>query len=69
MYWHGLEVTLMSKQTLQAEKQYYIARSIAKSMLVKGIIDEDVFTVIDTNLLEKYQPISATLLSDTSLTL
>lgn len=59
----------MSKQQFQAEKQYYIALSIAKSMLEKGIIDEGVFTVIDTKLLEKYRPISATLLSGKSLTL
>lgn len=57
------EVSQMSEKQFQAEKLYYISLSIAKSMLEKGIIDQEVFTIIDTKLLEKYRPISATLLS------
>ena len=53
----------MSEKRFQAEELYYISISIAKSMLEKGIIDKEVFTIIDTKLLEKYRPISATLLS------
>ncbi len=48
---------------------YYISISIAKSMFQKGVIDEEVLAIIDTNLLEKYRPISATLLSGRPLTL
>lgn len=59
----------MSEKEFQAEKLYYISISVAKSMLQKGVIDEDVLTVIDTKLLEKYRPISATLLSGNPLTL
>ena len=58
----------MNKQEFQTEKQYYISHSIAVSMLEKGIIDKDVFTEIDTKLIEKYRPISATLLSGNPLT-
>ena len=50
------------------KKLYYISISIAKSMLEKGVIDREVFAIIDTKLLEKYRPISATLLSGNPLT-
>ena len=59
----------MSDKEFQAEKLYYISVSIAKSMLRKGIIDEEVLAIIDTKLLEKYRPISAVLLSGKALTL
>ena len=62
------EVLQMSEKQFQAEKLYYISISIAKSMLEKGVIDREVFAVIDTKLLEKYRPISATLLSGNPLT-
>ena len=48
---------MMSEKEFQAEKLYYISVSIAKSMLEKGVIDREVYTIIDTNLLEKYRPI------------
>ncbi len=53
----------MTKEQFQAEKLYYISFSIAKSMLEKGVIDEEVFATIDEKLLEKYRPVSATLLA------
>lgn len=59
----------MSEKEFQAEKLYYISMSIAKSMFRKGVIDEEVLTIIDTKLLEKYRPVSATLLSGNPLTL
>ncbi|MCI8710423.1 MAG: hypothetical protein HFG99_12840 [Dorea sp.] len=42
--------------------------SIAKSMLEKGIIDREVLAIIDTKLLEKYRPVSGTLLAGKPLT-
>ena len=48
----------MDEKEFEAEKLYYISMSIAKSMLEKGIIDEEVLAIIDTKLLEKYRPIS-----------
>lgn len=59
----------MSEKEFQAEKQYHISLSIAKSMFQKGVIDEEVLTIIDTKLLEKYRPVSSTLLSGKPLTL
>ncbi len=44
----------MTEEQFQAEKLYYISISIAKSMLEKGIIDEEVLAIIDTKLLEKH---------------
>lgn len=58
----------MNENQYRAEMLYYISISIAKSMLKKGIIDREVYSVIDTNLLKKYKPISAVLLSEKSLT-
>lgn len=53
----------MDEKEFEAEKLYYISMSIAKSMLEKGIIDEEVLAIIDTKLLEKHRPISGTLLA------
>ena len=48
------------EEWFQAEELYYL--SIAKSMLKKGIIDEEVLAIIDKKLLEKYRPASGMLL-------
>ena len=53
----------MDEKEFEAEKLYYISMSIAKSMLEKGIIDEEVLAIIDTKLLEKYRPTLGTLLA------
>jgi hypothetical protein len=53
----GLEVTLVSKEQFEREKNYRIAISIAKGMLDKGVIDQDDFSVIDNMLSEKYCPV------------
>lgn len=58
----------MTDEQFRAEKLYYISLSIAKSMLRKGVINEEVLAVIDTKLLEKYRPISGTLLAGKPLT-
>jgi len=58
----------MNEEQFQAEKMYYISLSVAKSMLQKGVIDEEVLSIIDTKLLEKFRPVSATLLSGNPLT-
>ena len=59
----GLEEGQMTEEQFRAEKLYYISLSIAKSMLEKGVIDREVFAIIDTKLLEKYRPVSGTLLA------
>ena len=62
-------VAAMNEKQLEAEQQYYLAILVAKSMFQSGIISAEVLAIIDTKLLEKWQPISATLLSDNTLTL
>ena len=52
-----------AKEQFELEKLYYISISIAKTMLQRGIIDEEVYAIIDTILLEMYRPISAILIS------
>lgn len=58
----------MSEKQFQAEKLYYVSVSIAKSMLEKGVINRELFAVIETKLLEKYRSVSATLLTGKPLT-
>ena len=60
----GLEVMRMKRN----EINYYISLSIAKSMLNQGVVSEQSYRVIVTNLLEKYRPVSAVLLSEKPLT-
>ena len=62
------EAGQMTEEQFRAEKLYYISLSIAKSMLEKGVIDREVFTIIDTKLLEKYRPVLGTLLAGKPLT-
>lgn len=50
------------EEWFQAEELYYISLSIAKSMLKKGIIDDELLIIIDKKLLEKYRPASGMLL-------
>lgn len=58
----------MDKEQFRAERLYQLSRSVAKSMLEKGVISEKEFSEIDTILLKKYKPILGTLLSGKPLT-
>lgn len=58
----------MDKREFRAERLYLMSRSVAESMLKKGILSEDEFTQIDTILLKKYRPTLGTLLSGKPLT-
>ena len=53
----------MNEELFNAEKLYQVTMTIAKSMLVKGIITKEEYAVIDTKMLEKYRPILGILLS------
>ena len=46
-----------------AEKLYYMSLSIAKSMLEKDVIDQEMLAVINEKLLEKYHPVMGMLLA------
>lgn len=58
-------VSHMTEIQFQAEKRYQVAISMAKSLLEKGLLTQAEYAVIDTNLLEKFQPALGTLLSET----
>lgn len=58
----------MDKEQFRAERLYQLSRSVAKSMLEKGVISEKEFSEIDTILLKKYRPTLGTLLSGKPLT-
>ena len=60
----GLEVMRMKRN----EINYYISLSIVKSMLNQGVVSEQSYHEIVTNLIEKYRPVSAVLLSEKPLT-
>ena len=57
-------VSHMTEIHFQAEKRYQVAISMAKSLLEKGILTQEEYAVIDTILLEKFQPALGTLLSE-----
>ena len=56
-------VMKVRKEQFQAERLYLMSRSVAKSMLKKGISSEDEYMEMDTILFEKYRPILSTLLA------
>ena len=57
-------VSHMTEIQFQAEKRYQVAISMAKALLEKGLLTPEEYVVIDTNLLEKFQPALGTLLSE-----
>lgn len=61
-------VMAMSEKEYKDEKLYYLSISVAQSMLRKGAISTETYKQIDTKLLEKYRPISGTLLAGIPLT-
>ena len=62
------EVVIVNDDQFESEKLYYLSISIAKSMLEKDVIDEELFALIDSRLKEKYKPVSAILLTGKPLT-
>jgi hypothetical protein len=62
----GLEVIHMSKKDFERETDYMLSIQIAKNLLEKGLLTEEEYAVIDTKLIEKYQPKFGTLFSETT---
>jgi hypothetical protein len=62
----GLEVICMSKKDFERETDYMLSIQIAKNLLEKGLLTEEEYAVIDTKLIEKYQPKFGTLFSETT---
>lgn len=61
-------VMAMSETTFQAELQYQTAISIAKSLRSQGLLTEEEYAVIDTNLHNIFTPSLGTLLSENDWT-
>ena len=59
----------MSETAFQAELQYQTAISIAKNLLSQGLLNEEEYAVIDTNLNKIFAPSLGTLLSEIDWTL
>lgn len=57
----------MSETTFQAELQYQTAISIAKNLRSQGLLTEEEYAVIDTNLQAAFSPSLGTLLSENGL--
>ena len=57
----------MSETMFKVELQYQFALSIAKNLLSKGLLTEEEYAVIDTNLVQILHPTLGTLLSQNHL--
>ena len=60
-------VTEMSDSMFNAELQYQAAISIAKNLRSRGLLTEEEYAVIDTNLQAAFSPSLGTLLSENDL--
>lgn len=63
----GLEVAGMSEEQFGSEKLYQATMSMAKNLLIKGIVSTDEYKQIDTIFREKYKPSLGILFSDIDL--
>jgi hypothetical protein len=54
----------MSEERLRDDMLYRAALSMAKTMLEKGLITEEEYAQIDTDLLAEFHPYLGTLLSE-----
>lgn len=59
----------MSEAAFQAELQYQTAVSIAKKLRSQGLLTDEEYAVIDTNLHSTFAPSLGTLLSENDWTL
>ena len=56
-------VMAMNEDQFEREKLYQATMNMFRSMLKKGLITEEQYTIIDTKMLQKYQPLLGTLLN------
>ena len=54
-------VMAMNEDQFEREKLYQATMNMFRSMLKKGLITEEQYTIIDTKMLQKYQPLLGTL--------
>jgi hypothetical protein len=55
------EVMAVNEDQFEREKLYQASMNMFQAMLKDGIITEEQYTIIDTKMREKYQPIIGTL--------
>ena len=61
-------VMAMNEDQFEREKLYQATMNMFRSMLKKGLITEEQYAIIDTKMLQKYQPLLATLFAAQPLT-
>ena len=61
-------VMAMNEDQFEREKLYQATMNMFRSMLKKGLITEEQYAIIDTKMLQKYQPLLGTLFAAQTLT-
>lgn len=61
-------VMAMNEDQFEREKLYQTTMNMFRSMLKKGLITEEQYAIIDTKMLQKYQPLLGTLFAAQPLT-
>ena len=61
-------VMAMNEDQFEREKLYQATMNMFRSMLKKGLITEKQYAIIDTKMLQKYQPLLGTLFASQPLT-
>ena len=61
-------VMAMNEDQFEREKLYQATMNMFRSMLKKGLITEEQYTIIDTKMLHKSQPLLGTLFAAQPLT-
>ena len=58
----------MNEDQFEREKLYQATMNMFRSMLKNGLINEEQYAIIDTKMLQKYQPLLGTLFAAQPLT-
>lgn len=61
-------VMAMNEDQFEREKLYQATMNMFRSMLKNGLITEEQYAIIDTKMLQKYQPLLGTLFAAQPLT-
>ena len=61
-------VMAMNEDQFEREKLYQATMNMFRSMLKNGLINEEQYAIIDTKMLQKYQPLLGTLFAAQPLT-
>ena len=58
----------MTEEQFDREKRYQASMNMFQTMLKNGLITEEQYTIINTHMLQKYQPLLGTLFAAQLLT-